>query len=521
MSKKITKTSNTKDDEEDQSLSGKTSNKIYETKKPFNLFDSDKSRTLDVQELKDATNNLGIDNNGTLIQLFDNIDDKKSGKVNSVEFVNLVKNLEKVFTYLNNSRIKHDQEMLKKISERIKLILNKSNERSYNGNLIGYFSKWKSNLDIYERDKTHKDPKIRFKTKIYYDKNYKEGIKQEDNLLNSLIKCAFIPFIEENKEEYIVERSKTFNIESDNKTNNNEEIVNFKTPPSKKELLLEIICCGICLGDTHIKNGAFSSVKYPRLNGHEIVGKVIKSGLSVKNIPKGAIVGARLPEGVKFDDGFPENIKVPENLITIIPNGIKPNDAAPFLCAGVTVYDALKNSKADKNDLVGIVGIGGLGHLAIQFANKMGFKVVGISKNEDKKEIALELGCKFFINYNNEDVGKELNKLGGAKVILVTAPDEKIINKLIEGLANEGRIIIVSEISNKVEVVTNEMLMKKKSIYGWTSTNIKNIKECLDFAVKHNIKPIVEEFKFKDLDLVYEKMKKSEARFRIVINLEK
>ena len=119
MSKKITKTLNTKDDEEDQSLSGKISNKIYETKKPFNLFDSDKSRTLDVQELKDATNNLGIDNNGTLIQLFDNIDAKKSGKVNSVEFVNLVKNLEKVVTYLNNSRIKHDQEMLKKYQKEL------------------------------------------------------------------------------------------------------------------------------------------------------------------------------------------------------------------------------------------------------------------------------------------------------------------------------------------------------------------------------------------------------------------
>ena len=153
-----------------------------------------------------------------------------------------------------------------------------------------------------------------------------------------------------------------------------------------------------------------------------------------------------MPEGVKFDDGFPEHIKVPENLITIIPNSLKPIEAAPFLCAGVTVYDALKNSKAIKNDLVGIVGIGGLGHLAIQFANKMGFKVVGISKNEDKKDIALKLGCEFFINYDKEEVVKELIKLGGAKVILVTAPDEKIINKINKKKENEGKIIIVYKI---------------------------------------------------------------------------
>ena len=290
--------------------------------------------------------------------------------------------------------------------------------------------------------------------------------------------------------------------------------------PSEKELLLKIICCGICLGDAHIINGVFPSVKYPRIPGHEIIGKVIKNGSSKKDIPEGTIVGVRMPAGVLFDGGFSEYMTVPENLITIIPNGMDPIEAAPFLCAGVTTYDALKHSNAGKGDLVGVVGIGGLGHLAIQFANKMGFKVVGISKSEDKKEMALKLGCEYFINYNKEDVGKELIKLGSAKVILVTAPDEKIINKLVEGLGFEGRIIIVAGILNKVEVDFNEMLMGRKSIYGWSSAHHESNKECLEFALKENIKPVIEVFKFEDLVLGYEKMLSGKARFRIVVKIE-
>ena len=290
--------------------------------------------------------------------------------------------------------------------------------------------------------------------------------------------------------------------------------------PSEKELLLKIICCGICLGDAHIINGVFPSVKYPRIPGHEIIGKVIKNGSSKKDIPEGTIVGVRMPAGVLFDGGFSEYMTVPENLITIIPNGMDPIEAAPFLCAGVTTYDALKHSNAVKGDLVGVVGIGGLGHLAVQFANKMGFKVVGISKSKDKKEMALKLGCEYFINYNKEDVGKELIKLGSVKVILVTAPDEKIINKLVEGLGFEGRIIIVAGILNKVEVDFNEMLMGRKSIYGWSSAHHESNKECLEFALKENIKPIVEVFKFEDLVLGYEKMLSGKARFRIVVKIE-
>ena len=519
MNKKVTETTTTKEAEEDQSLNENTSSIFYEIKKAFNFFDKDKTGTIDVQEFKGALNKLGIDDNGTINQLFDKFDVNKSGKVSYDEFINLYKNLERVLIYINKNK------SLKKIAEKIKLLSNISNNRNYNNSLFGYFYKWKTNLLKYKGDKTHKDPKIRLKTKIYYDKNYKEGIKQEDNLIDSLIRCAFIPFIEENKLEILEQRSKTFNIEfgnmEDNQNDNDRLHKKVNTSKSsKREIPLEIICCGICLDDAHIINNKGPSVKYPGIKGHEIIGKVKKLGPLKKNIKEGAIVGVRLPSGVTFDDGFSEYITVPENLITIIPNGINPIDATPFLCAGVTCYDALKNSKAVKGDLVGIVGIGGLGHLAIQFANKMGFKVVGISKSEDKKEIALKLGCDSFINYNKEEVGKELIKLGGAKVILVTVPDEKIINKLIEGLAFEGRIIIVSGFLNKVEVDTNEMLVKRKYIYGWSSTNVKSIKECLEFAIKENIKPIVEVFKFNDLALGYEKMIKDEARFRIVINFE-
>jgi propanol-preferring alcohol dehydrogenase len=147
--------------------------------------------------------------------------------------------------------------------------------------------------------------------------------------------------------------------------------------PSENELLLKILACGICLGDAHIINGIFPNVKYPRIPGHEIIGKIVKLGSSIKTIKEGTIVGVRMPAGVTYDGGFAEYMTVPIDQITIIPEGINPIDAAPFLCAGVTTFDALKHSNAVKGDLVGIVGIGGLGHLAIQFANKMGLKLLG------------------------------------------------------------------------------------------------------------------------------------------------
>ena len=290
--------------------------------------------------------------------------------------------------------------------------------------------------------------------------------------------------------------------------------------PSENELLLKILACGICLGDAHIINGIFPNVKYPCIPGHEIIGKIVKLGSSIKTIKEGTIVGVRMPAGVTYDGGFAEYMTVPIDQITIIPEGINPIDAASFLCAGVTTFDALKHSNAVKGDLVGIVGIGGLGHLAIQFANKMGFKVIGISKSDNKKDMSMKLGCQYFINYSKDDVSKELLKLGGAKVILVTAPDEEIVNKLIEGLAFEGRLIIVAGMLNKVAIDFHTMLMGRKSIYAWTSAYLENNKECLEFAIKENIKPIVEVFKFEDLVAGYEKMIKGEARYRIVVKMD-
>ena len=290
--------------------------------------------------------------------------------------------------------------------------------------------------------------------------------------------------------------------------------------PSENQVLLKVLSCGVCLGDSHIINGVFPIVTYPRVPGHEVIGKVVKIGSSIKKIKEGTIVGVRMPAGLTFDGGFAEYMTVPEDQVTIIPEGINPVDAAPFLCAGVTTFDALKHSNAVKGDLVGIVGIGGLGHLAIQFAYKMGFKVVGISTSDNKKDMSMKLGCEYFINYSKEDVSKKLLKLGGAKVILLTAPDEKIVNKLIDGLAFEGRLIIVAGMTNKVEIDFHNMLTSRKSIYTWSCAYLESITECLEFAIKENIKPIVQVFKFEDLVSGYERMVKGEARYRVVVKMD-
>ncbi|WP_217495830.1 alcohol dehydrogenase catalytic domain-containing protein [Mangrovivirga cuniculi] len=215
--------------------------------------------------------------------------------------------------------------------------------------------------------------------------------------------------------------------------------------PSENEVQIKIEACGICHSDMFVKEGAFPGIEFPRIPGHEVVGKVTKTGKNVERFKEGQRVGvgwhgghcfecepcrrgdfiscenAKI-SGISYDGGYAEYMVAPQEAVASIPDEIDSVEAAPLLCAGITTFNSLRNSPANPGDVVAVQGIGGLGHLGIQFAAKMGYRVVAISTSESKKELAEKLGAKHFIDTSKQDPVEELQKLGGAKVILCTAP---------------------------------------------------------------------------------------------------
>lgn len=195
-------------------------------------------------------------------------------------------------------------------------------------------------------------------------------------------------------------------------------------------------------------------------------------------------------------------------------------EGAPLLCAGITTFDALKNSGAKVGDVVAIQGIGGLGYLAIQYAKNMGFKTVAISRGSDKKELAEKLGAKVFIATEEQDATKELQKLGGAKVILITAPSSKAVSELVGGLGFDGKIMIVAAMHDLIQVSPGQLMVGRQSIQGWHATGDNVKKDTLDFSTLTNVKSIVETFPLEQIDLAYEKMMTAKVHFRAVLTME-
>ena len=208
-----------------------------------------------------------------------------------------------------------------------------------------------------------------------------------------------------------------------------------------------------------------------------------------------------------------------EELI-LIPDELNDIEGAPLLCAGATTFDALRNSGAHPGDVVAIQGIGGLGHLAIQYANRMGFKTVAISGSTDKKELACKLGAQVFIDTHSEDVVKELQKLGGAKVILVTAPDNKAASQLVNGLSFDGKLLIVAGINGPIQVFGGQLLHGRRSIQGWVASGPNVRKDTIKFSLLTKVHPIIETFQLEQVTEAYERMMSTKVRFRAVLTMK-
>ena len=303
----------------------------------------------------------------------------------------------------------------------------------------------------------------------------------------------------------------------------NEPMVLVEVPvpiPNDEQALLRVEACGICHGDSKIIEGWAAS--YPRIPGHEVVGIVEETGSNVTKWKKGDRVGIGWHGGhghttaLTTDGGYAEYMVAYEDGLIAIPDGIEPKEAAPLLCAGETTFSALHNSIARPGDLVAISGVGGLGHLAIQYAKKAGYEVAAISRGKEKEELALKLGAHHYIDSEKENAADVLKALGGAKVIIATAPKSKVISELMGGLKTGGELIIAAVDDEPLNWSAMDFLKNQNSVKG-TFTDINEMEAAVKFSILTNVRPMIEVFPLERAREAYEKMMAAKTHFRAVL----
>ena len=318
------------------------------------------------------------------------------------------------------------------------------------------------------------------------------------------------------------------------------ELVNREIPePRENEVLLQIDACGICHGDAVAKEGHFPGIVYPRVPGHEVVGVIRKTGASAAGWKVGQRVGVgwraghcfqcsacrrgefwacenALTTGLSTDGGYAEYMTARAEVLVAIPEVLSSVEAAPLLCGGSTSFGALRNSGAQGGDLVAIQGFGGLGHLALQFAVRLGFRTVVLTRSREKQELARKLGAHACIDTSSADPVKELRKMGGARVILCLAPDSRAIGELVGGLGRGGQVIIVTYASEPMQLPPALLMRGGQSIRGWVGGNMA---DTLSFSVLFKVVPMVEVFPLEQAAQAFEKMMSAKVHFRSVLKM--
>ncbi|UCD82674.1 MAG: alcohol dehydrogenase catalytic domain-containing protein [Desulfobacterales bacterium] len=321
------------------------------------------------------------------------------------------------------------------------------------------------------------------------------------------------------------------------------EIVEREIPtPGPNQVRVKVEACGICHSDAFVKEGLFPGIAYPRVPGHEVAGIIDEVGSGVSHWEKGQRVGVGwhgghcfkcascragdyiLCEnakicGITYDGGYQEYMVAEQEALARIPDDLKSAEAAPLLCAGITTYNSLRNSGARGGDVVAVHGIGGLGHLAVQFARKLGYQTVALSRGKDKEPLAVELGAHHYIDTTSENAVEALQKLGGARVILSTAPDSKSISGLIDGLGANGKLLIVAAAVEPIEVSPLQLIRGRRSITGWPSGHAKDSEAALNFSALTGVLPMIETYPLEHVADAYGKMINNRARFRVVLTM--
>ncbi|AKQ68277.1 Alcohol dehydrogenase [Myxococcus hansupus] len=320
------------------------------------------------------------------------------------------------------------------------------------------------------------------------------------------------------------------------------EVVERDVPePGPGQVLIAVDACGVCHSDAITKEG-WMPVQYPRVPGHEVVGRIDKAGPGVTAWKAGQHVGVgwhgghcgqcpacRVGDfvtcdfqqicGISYDGGYAEYMLAPQEALARVPDGMKSEDAAPLLCAGVTTFNSLRNMGAKPGSLVAVQGIGGLGHLAIQFARKLGYRTVAISRGADKRKLAEELGAHEYIDTEKGDVGKALQALGGARVIMMTASSSSLAAAMIGGLGRDGVLLLLGAGTEPIPVTSLQLIMKRQRIQGWPSGIPQDSQDTLDFSVLTGVRSQNEVFPLARAGEAFERMMGNHARFRVVLKM--
>ncbi len=303
---------------------------------------------------------------------------------------------------------------------------------------------------------------------------------------------------------------------------------------------IKVQTCGICHSDSLTKEGIWP-IQYPRVPGHEIAGVIDAMGEGVEGWVLGQRVGVgwhgghcghcdscrrgdfvacqkgvRIP-GITYDGGYADYVIVPATALALIPDGLSAVDAGPLMCAGVTTFNSLRNSGARPGDTVAVLGIGGLGHLAVQFAAKMGFRTIAIARGSDKEPLARQLGAWHYIDSQAKEVAAELTRLGGARVILATVTSGKAMSAAVGGLGVNGKLIVLGAAADPLEVDGLLLIGGRRSIIGWPSGNSIDSQDTLEFSTLTGVRPMTEVFPLERAAEAYDLMMSGKARFRVVL----
>lgn len=321
------------------------------------------------------------------------------------------------------------------------------------------------------------------------------------------------------------------------------EIVEREIPePGAGQVRIRVEACGICHSDALVMEGKWPGIQYPRVPGHEVAGFIDEVGLGVSAWKKGQRVGVgwhgghdgtclacrrgdfrnclhqQIP-GISYDGGYQQYMLAPIEALSAIPESLNAVEAAPLLCAGVTTYNSLRHSGALPGDLVAVQGIGGLGHLGIQFASKFGYKVAAIGRGGENAALAKRLGASVYINSNATKPAEALQQLGGARVILATAPSSKAMSELVDGLGPNGKLIVIGAAFDPIEVTPIQLISGSRTIQGWAAGTPADSEDTLRFCELTGVRPMIETYPLERAAEAYARMLSGDAQFRVVLTM--
>ncbi|HET9108365.1 MAG TPA: alcohol dehydrogenase [Steroidobacteraceae bacterium] len=312
--------------------------------------------------------------------------------------------------------------------------------------------------------------------------------------------------------------------------------------PGAGHVRIRVQACGICHSDALTKDGQWPGIQYPRVPGHEVAGVIDVLGAGVAGWSQGQRVGVGwhgghdniCPEcrrgdfrncrnlkvaGISYDGGYQEYMIAPVEALAAIPESLNAAEAAPLLCAGITTYNALRHSGAHPGDLVAVLGVGGLGHLGIQFASRFGYRVAAIARGPQDAPLAKKLGASLYIDGRAQRAAQVLRREGGAQVILATAPSSKAMSEVIDGLAPNGKLMVLGATFEPIEVSPLQLISGSRTIQGWASGTPTDSEDTLRFAELSGVRPMIETYPLEKAAEAYARMMSGKAEFRVVLTM--